>query len=397
MSKRVARGPSTVSVHGREPRAFSEGALSAPISQSATFGFEDTQALCDYFEGKGSPREEYGRYGNPTVRALETHLAALEGAQECVSFSSGMSAISTTVLALVRGSGGHVVLFSDCYRRTRQFVTKFLGQFGVAHTLVAPGDLAGLKAALRPETRLIITEMPTNPYLSLVDLAELATIARAAKVKTLIDATFATPMNLKPLEHGIDIVLHSTTKYIAGHNDVLGGAVCASSGLASVIRDLRGTIGGIPDPHAAYLTLRGAKTLSLRVAAQNRTALELARTLEGHPRIARVWYPALPSHSSYPLYDEYMRGGGGVVTFELADASSASRFVDALEIPRIAPSLGGVESLVEQPALMSYYELSPEERQAIGVPDSLIRYAVGVEDADDIISDVLAALAESAL
>ncbi len=338
-------------------------------------------------------RQEYGRYGNPTVRILEEKIAILEGAEDAVAFASGMSAITTTILSFTR-AGSHVVLFDDCYRRTRQFLKGFLERFGVTHTLVPSGDLEGLQQAIRSETRLVISEVPTNPYQMVIDLERLASICRERKVKSLIDSTFATPVNLRPLEFGIDLVVHSATKYIGGHHDVLGGVLVGKHATVSLVRDLRHILGPICDPHAAYLLDRGLKTLVLRVEQQNRTAMELATALESHPRVERVWYPGLSSHPNHDVAKRIMRGGyGGVVTFEVkGDLESASRVVDSCTIPRIAPSLGGVDSLIEQPALMSYFELSTEERQAVGIKNNLVRYAVGIEDTDELIADVIRAL-----
>jgi cystathionine gamma-synthase len=381
----------TRAVHGGEARQRPMNGLAEPIVQTATYTFESTAALVEMMEGK-TEREEYGRYGNPTVRTLENKVASLERTEDAIAFGSGMAAVTTSILALVK-SGSHVVLFSDCYRRTRQFVVKFLDRFGVTATLVPPADLDALEKALRKETRLIVSEAPTNPYQNVVDLDRLAAIAKAARVKTMIDATFATPINLRPAEHGIDLVVHSGTKYLAGHNDVLAGFVAGSSGLVSMVRDLRHVLGGILDPHAAYLVLRGMKTLAVRVAAQNRSALALASTLEGHPDVRKVWYPGLASHAHHEVARRLMTGFGGVVTFAVkGDLARGTRFVDALRIPRIGASLGGVESLVEQPALMSYFELSTEEREQVGISDDLVRYAVGLEDTDEVIADVLRAL-----
>ncbi|MBX7196303.1 MAG: aminotransferase class I/II-fold pyridoxal phosphate-dependent enzyme [Sandaracinaceae bacterium] len=380
-------------VHGGERRVRAGHPLAEPIVQSATYTFDDTADLVRYMEGHGGEgREEYGRYGNPTVRAFEEKLAALEGTADALAFASGMAAITTTILAMVK-SGSHVVLFSDCYRRTRQFVTGFLDRFGVRATLVPPADLDALEAALTKDTRLVVSEAPTNPYQTVLDLERLAAICRPRRIKTMIDATFATPINLRPAAHGIDLVVHSATKYLGGHNDVLGGVVAGPEGPISLVRDLRHVLGGVLDPHAAYLLHRGVKTLAVRVAQQNRSALALAARLEAHPRVRRVWYPGLASHPSHAIASRLMSGFGGVVTFAVkGDLAAVSRVVDAMKIPRIAPSLGGVESLVEQPALMSYFELSSEERLALGMSDDLVRYAVGLEDTDELVADVLAAL-----
>jgi cystathionine gamma-synthase len=338
-------------------------------------------------------REEYGRYGNPTVHALERKCAALEGTDGALAFASGMAAVTTTILALVK-QGAHVVLFRDCYRRTRQFVTTTLERFGVTHTLVEPGDLDGLARAIRPETKLVLSEAPTNPYGTVLDLDAMVSIVKQHRgVKTIIDATFATPINVRPAQHGVDLVVHSATKYLGGHNDALGGIVAGPALLLSLIKELRDVLGAVMDPHAAYLVLRGTKTLALRVARQIECALALARALEGHPKVRRVWYVGLESHPSHLIARRIMKGFGGVVTFELAtDLAGAGRFVDALKIPRIAPSLGGVESLVEQPALMSFFELTTEQREAVGIKDALIRYAVGIEEPEALIADALQAL-----
>jgi cystathionine gamma-synthase len=381
----------TRAIHGGEPRVHAYDALTPPIAQTATYSFKDTAELVAYMEGH-IEREEYGRYGNPSVRLLEQKVAALEGVEDAVAFSSGMAAMTSAILALLK-QDSHVVLFADCYRRTRQFVTGFLGRFGVTHTLIPPGDLDALERAITDKTRLVISEMPTNPYQTCVDLERLAAICRPTRAKTLIDSTFATPINLRPAEHGIDLIVHSATKYLAGHNDVLAGVVAGNSGLSGLVRDLRHVFGAVLDPHAAYLVTRGIKTLGLRVEQQNKTALALATRLESHPKVKQVWYPGLASHPQHVIAKRFMSGFGGVVTFELhEDLAGTGRFIDALRIPRIAPSLGGVESLVEQPALMSYFELSTEEREAVGIKNSLVRYAVGIEGTEDLLADVVQAL-----
>ena len=381
----------TLAVHGGEPRTYPYDALAAPITQTATYSFADTAELIAYFEGR-KDREEYGRYGNPSVRLVEEKVAALERTDDAVAFASGMAAVTSTILALVQ-SGSHVILFADCYRRTRQFVTTFLDRFGVSNTLVPPAEVKALRDAIRPETRLLIAEAPTNPYQTVPDLEEVAEICRGTRVKTLIDSTFATPINFRPATYGIDLIVHSATKYLAGHNDVLGGVVAGRAGLVSLVRDLRSVFGACLDPHAAYLIHRGIKTLALRVEQQNASAQAMAERLQVHPRVRQVWYPGLAAHPNHETAKRLMTGFGGVVTFEVdADLHGTSRFVDACRIPRIAPSLGGVESLIEQPALMSYFELSTAEREAIGIKNNLVRYAVGIEDTDELIDDLVAAL-----
>lgn len=383
---------STLSVHGGEHWPKPHDALTTPIAATATYAFKDTAELRSFMEGN-LDREEYGRYGNPTVRALEAKCAALEGTEQSLAFSSGMAAVTTTIVSLVK-QGTHVVLFRDCYRRTRQFVTSTLDRFGVTHTLVDPGDIDALATAIRPETKLVIAEAPSNPYGYVLDLdAMVSVVKRHRGVKSMIDATFATPINLRPAAYGVDLVVHSATKFYGGHNDVLGGIVAGPAHLLSLVKEHRDVLGGVMDPHAAYLVLRGLKTLALRVTKQNESALALARALETHRKVRKVWYPGLESHPSHEVAKKYMQGFGGVVTFELdTDLEGAGRFIDALKIPRIAPSLGGVESLVEQPALMSFFELTSEQRLAVGIKDSLIRYAVGIEETDDLIADVWQAL-----
>jgi cystathionine gamma-synthase len=384
---------STLAVHGGEERRKAHDAVTTPIVCSATYAFADTAEIVRYFEGD-LEREEYGRYGNPTVRAAEKKIAALEGAEDCALFATGMAAVTTALFELLK-SGDHVILTSDCYRRTRQFVRTFLSRFGVAHTLVEPGDSAALEDAVRPGiTRLIVSESPTNPYLRVADLRALAKVRdRFPGVNLLIDSTFATPVNQRALELGADLSLQSCTKYFAGHNDVLAGAISGRAPLIAAIRDLRGVLGGNLDPHAAYLLLRGLKTLSLRVEQQNRTAMRVAEWLEGHRRVRRVFYPGLPSHPDHAVAREQMKGFGGVVSFLVEGGlREASRFVDACKLATIAPSLGAVETLIEQPALMSYFELTTEERAAIGIHDNLIRLAVGIEDAEDLIADLSQAL-----
>jgi len=380
-----------VAVHGGEPRAKEGNAIATPIMQTATYTFADSQEIADHFEGR-IEREEYGRYGNPTQRVAERKLAALEGAEEGVLFSSGMAAVTTTLFAML-SRGAHVVVTDDAYRRTRQFLNQVLRRYGVEVSTVPAGDYQRMEQAVRQTTRIIFSESPTNPYNRVLDLHRVAEIGRRHRVKTVIDSTFATPINQRPLEFGIDLVIHSATKYLGGHNDLLAGVVLGSSDLVGAIRDFQGITGAIPDPLAAYLLIRGIKTLALRVERQNDSAQRIAEFLEAHPKVQRVHYAGLESHPEHHIARQQMHGFGGVVAFEVnGDLQAASRLVDACRIPRIAPSLGGVESLIEQPALMSFYELSTEERLQVGIKDCLIRYAVGIEDATDLIDDLKQAL-----
>jgi len=385
----------TEAVHAGDDKFKPCDSLTMPIVQTATYTFADTAEVVAYTGGHhpNPDRGEYGRYGNPTVHAVERRLAALEGTEEAVLFASGMAAVTTALLALVKG-GQHVVLFADCYRRTLEFVSEVLPRFGVAHTLLASGDLGSLADALRPETRLVISESPTNPYLSCIDLDRLAGVCKKRRtVKSMIDGTFATPVNCRPAAFGVDLVVHSATKYLAGHNDVLAGVVCGPAGLISLIRDLRGILGGVCDPHAAFLVGRSLKTLTLRVEKQNATALVAAEWLERHPQVERVFYPGLASHPSHAVARAQMRGFGGVVSFIVKGGlDGGSHVVDAMKLARIGPSFGGVETLIEQPATMSYYEMTSEQRTAVGIHDGLVRLSVGIEDAGDLLADLEQAL-----
>ncbi len=388
----------TQAVHGGAPRRKPQHALTTPIFQTATFTFADTAELLEFVQahnrGEHLEREEYGRYGNPTVNAVEAKLALLDGGDDAVLYASGMAAVTSVLLASLP-TGAHIVMTDDCYRRTRQFCQTYLRRLGIDTTVVPMGDYEALEAAIRPgQTRFIISESPTNPYLRVADLQRIAALARQYRVHTLIDSTFATPVNQRPLDWGIDLVVHSATKYLAGHNDLLAGVVVGKGPLIQAIREARGILGGVVDPQNAFLLERGLKTLTLRVRQQNATAQAVAAYLEAHPKVERVWYPGLPSHPDHAVAAAQMSGFGGVVSFEIAGSlEETSRFIDAMRIPYIAPSLGGVESLIEQPAIISYYDKSPEERAALGIRDSLVRFAVGIEDTDDILADLEQALA----
>jgi cystathionine gamma-synthase len=388
---------STDAVHAGVSRNRPHHALVPGVAQTATYTFSDTADLERYMRGEDpdEQREEYGRYGNPTVHELEKRVAQLEAADDALAFASGMNAISTAILSLIK-AGDHVILFRDCYRRTRQFVTQVLTRFGIEHSVVPPGDLDALAAEIRDSTRLVITESPTNPYLFCMDLERLvALVKERGRIRTLVDSTLATPMNCRPLDFGVDLVVHSATKSLAGHNDVLGGVVAGPSHLISLLRDTRHVLGGVLDPHAAFLITRGLKTLGLRVARQNENALAVARALEGHPKVERVYYPMLESHPSYRIAQAQMRGGGGIVSFTVRGGrQAASQIVDATRIPNIAPSMGGVETLIEQPCIMSYFELSDAELAKIGIDPALIRLSVGIEEPEDLVLDLQRALSE---
>jgi len=386
-------GDSTRAVHGGEREHRDSDAVTTPIYQTSTFWFPNSEDLKAYNEGR-LQRDEYGRYGNPTWRAVERKVCALEGSEEAILFASGMCASTTLFFAKIP-QNGHLVVTSDCYRRTRQFIQQFLVKLGVQCTVIEPSDTKQLADALRDETVLFFTESPTNPYLRVLDLPEAVRVCHERGVEVAIDTTFASPVNHRPLEHGADYVLHSATKYLGGHNDLLAGVVAGASEKLASVREAVGVLGGVLDPHAAWLLLRGLKTLALRMERHNATALELARWLEAHPKVRQVWYPGLPSHPDHKDAKRLMTGFGGVVTFELdTDLDGTIRFTDACRIPYLAPSLGGVDSLVEAPVLMSYWDKTPEERAEYGITDSLVRYSCGIEDSADLIADIEQALAQ---
>ncbi len=384
----------TRAVHAGEERRRYADSITTPIIQTSTFTFRDSKHIEDYTR-KGKEHFEYGRYGNPTAQIAERRLADLEGAEDCVVSTSGMSAITTTILTLVK-SGDHIVMTDDSYKKTLEFCRTYLKQFGVACTIVPFGDYRSLEKAIKKNTRFIFSESPTNPYLNIFDLVKIKKIAKKHKVLTLIDSTFATPYNQKPLDFGMDLVLQSCTKYLAGHNDILAGAVLGRKELIDPIRNLHKSMGGVVDPHCCYLLLRGLKTFPLRVAKQNDTALKVAQFLEAHPRVKRVYYPFLKSHPHYEIASTQMKGGGGVVSFDIKGTLSTSKkFLDSLKLCYIGPSLGGVETLITHPALVSYYDYKRKDRYELGITDTLFRLAIGIEDAEDLIADLDQALAKS--
>jgi len=387
------RGSATSSVHAGELRQQEANAITTPIYQTSTFWFRNSKEVTDYQEGKTN-REEYGRYGNPTWRAVERKISALEGGEETVLFASGMCAATTTFMALLP-ENSHLIVTSDCYRRTRQFIRQFLSRMGVETTVIEPGNLDAFESAIQDHTALFFTESPTNPYLRCVDVPAFTKAAKARGVTTVIDSTFATPVNHRALDDGADLVLHSATKYLGGHNDLLAGTVTGPKRLIEPVRKALGVLGGIIDSHAAWLLLRGIKTLDIRMARHNENGLALARYLEAHPKIKQVWYPGLESHPDHEIATRLMKGCGGVVTFEIdTDLAGAMRFIDSTRIPYQAPSLGGVESLIELPVTMSFWDIPKDERLKLGITDSLVRYACGIENSTDIIADIEQALAQ---
>jgi cystathionine gamma-synthase len=383
-------GESTKAVHGGERRW--RGSVTTPIVQSSTFTFKNMEEVAKYTSGKKS-HYEYGRYGNPTQEAAEKKLALLEEADFCLLFDCGMSAVNATVFALMK-SGDHIILTDDAYKQTLNFAENFLPRFGMEVTVVPMRDSKAMEKAIQKNTVILFSESPTNPYLNIADLERIAAMGKKHKVITVIDGTFGGPYNQKPLKAGIDIVIHSCTKSLAGHNDVLSGAVLGGKQFFRPIKDYQKMTGGVPDPNSCYLLLRGLKTYSLRMERQNNTATAVAKHLEKHPKIKRVYYPGLPSHQHHKLAKRQMSGFGGVVTFEIdGNLKQTLKFHDALKLCLIAPSLGGPETLITHPATVTYYAMTREERIAIGILDELVRLAVGFEDPEDIIADLDQALA----
>ncbi len=384
-------GYSTRSVHAGEIRYNEYGSVTTPIVQTSTFIFKNVEEIRKLVTGDVE-RFEYGRYGHPTQLAAERKLAALEEAEDAVLFSSGMSAITTTLLLLLK-AGDHLIITDDAYKRTLDFCKSYLGRYDIECTVVKMCDYDAMEQAIRPNTKVFFSESPTNPYLNIMDLDRLMDIFRDRGILVISDSTFATPFNQHPLKYGVDLVIHSATKYLAGHNDILSGVILGDRKLTDPIREFLKITGGVIDPNSSYLLIRGLKTFALRMERLNQSAQEVAEHLEELPGIRRVYYPGLPSHPHYDVAKRQMRGFGSVVTFEVQDDTEyALRFLSNLQILNIGPSLGGVESLITHPATISYYMHTKEEREALGIKDGLIRLAVGLEDSGDIIADIDQAL-----
>jgi cystathionine gamma-synthase len=391
-------GPSTRSVHAGVARSKAYNSITTPVVHSAPFTFKDSADLNDFmfkkvWGGGAGGREEYGREGNATTNAVEHRLAALEGGEAAALFASGMGAFTSLLLTFIE-TGEHIIMTDDCYKHSREFALAMLKRLGVAVTVVPTDDYTALESAIRPgKTRFIVSESPTNPLLRLADFERIAAIGGKHGVETIIDSTFGTPLNQQPLAYGIDYVLHSATKYLGGHHDLMAGVIVGQKDAVKALKEARTILGGVVSPDTAFLLERGLRTLALRVDRHNENALGIAQYLETHRKIDRVWYPGLASHPDHALALKQMTGYGGVVSFEVAgDLAAANRLVDALQIPYIAVSLGGVESLIGSPAIMAYYELEPEDRLNIGIKDNLLRFSVGVEDLDDLIADFEQAL-----
>jgi cystathionine gamma-synthase len=396
MSKKTAnRKPSTLSIHGygRVPKAYYS--VSTPIVQTSNYYFNNTSEVYEFMKLKSKGRvvreHEYGRYGNPTQQECERKLAAIEGAERAVLFSTGMSAVILTLMAYMR-KNCHIIFTNDCYRQTRDFASNILSEFGIEVSLVDP-TAKDIESAIKPNTTIIFTEAPTNPYLRILDIPAVVKIAKKRKILTIIDATLATPYNIKPLEMGVDIVIHSATKYLGGHNDLLAGVTLGNHKLLNDVYRMQRMIGATPGPFTCFLLERGLKTFSLRMEHHNKAGLAIAQMLEAHPRIEKVWYPGLKSHPDYKIAKKLLKGFGSVITFLVKGGNRETcKFIDSLKLFLITPSLGGSESLVTQMATMSFFDYPEEYRQSIGMVDNLVRIALGLEDIEDLIEDLKQAL-----
>jgi cystathionine gamma-synthase len=388
MKKRQLRRE-TSAVHGGASLDKKNGPLATPIYQTSTFEVTDMAE-----QVRATPTDSfYTRYGNPTNSAAERAIAELEGVDAALLFASGMAAITTSILALVK-SGDHIVAQRDIYGGTFRFLTQWLPKFGIETTFVDTNDIGEHERAIRPNTKLLYVESPTNPTVRVVDLEKIAALARKHGLMTAIDSTFATPINCRPAEWGIDLVLHSGTKYFGGHADIMCGVVAGRHDLIEQIHHARTTLGGCMDPHAAFLLLRGIKTLAVRVERQNESALQIAEFLSRHGKVRRVHYPLLKGHPDYAVAGKQMAGGGGVLSFEVeGSGADACRVAEALSLFTLAPSLGGVDSLVTIPVLTSHYLIDPAVLKTMGVTEQMIRLSVGIEHVEDLIGDLEKALA----
>lgn len=388
-SKRI----STQAVHAGEPERQYMDSITTPIVLTSSYTFTHMNDVLDYVTKKVD-RFEYGRYGNPTTAAVIKKLAALELADDAEVFDCGMTAVSCTLLGLL-AKGDHLVITDDAYKKTTMFCEKVLPRFGINASVVKMGDYDQMEREVeKHRARLVLSESPTNPYLSIADMDILRDMKARHGFLLAVDATFSSPVNQRPLTQGADIVIHSATKYLGGHNDILGGAVLGRKDLVELIRDYRNTTGGVMDAVTSFLLLRGLKTLAIRMERLNANGMAVARHLEAHPKVRKVYYPGLPSHHDHERAKRFMTGFGGVVTFELdADLQRTMDFLSNLRLFKIGPSFGGVEALVTHPMTVSYYDYTPEERKRLGIHDELVRMSVGIEDVEDLIEDIETALA----
>jgi cystathionine beta-lyase/cystathionine gamma-synthase len=386
--KKHKHHPETEAVHGGTDLGKKNGPLATPIYQTSTFEVTDSDQQVRAI----STDMFYTRYGNPTHTVAEKAIAELEGADAALLFASGMGAITTSLLALLK-SGDHVVAQRDIYGGATKFLSQWLPKLGVETTFVDTTEYDQHARAIQPNTKLLYLESPTNPTLRVVDLKKVVSLARQRNLITFIDSTLATPINQRPADLGIDLVMHSGTKYFAGHSDLICGIVAGRQDLIDTIHSTRTTLGGTMDPHAAWLLLRGIKTLAVRVQRQNDNALRIAQFLAQHPKVRRVHYPFAEGHPHRALAMEQMHGGGGVLSFEVdGTGDDAKRLSEALHLFTLAPSMGGVDSLVTIPVLTSHGMISADHRAKMGVTDQLVRLSVGIENIGDLIADLEQAL-----
>jgi cystathionine beta-lyase/cystathionine gamma-synthase len=382
----------TLAVHGAAFRDAVERSHVPPIHLATVFEFETIDEMAATFRGERKGWV-YTRYGNPTLDLVERHVAALEGAEASLAVSSGMAAIATLLLTDL-SSGDHLVAAADIYGGTRNLLNGMVRRMGIETSWAAVDDPVAFQAAIGPRTKALFVETPTNPTLRVADLGAIAAVAREAGLPLWVDNTFATPVLQRPLELGAAAVTHSATKAMAGHDDVTAGFIAGSQALADRCRETMKWLGGCLDPHAAWLLERGLKTLGLRIRRQSDNALALARWLEAHPAVSAVNYPGLPSHPSHALAARQMSGFGGILAFDLAGGEAAvRRWAEGLRLIRLAPTLGGVETIALVPAISSHIRLTPDERREVGISDGTVRVSCGIEDPADLIADLDRALA----
>ena len=380
---------------GEDNRGTWQDATQVPVVHSVSFGYRDVDHWYDVATGK-SPGHIYSRNTNPTVHVCEEKLRAMEGGEAATSFSTGMAAISNSLYTLLE-PGDRVVSVKDTYGGTNEIFSHFLPRLNVEVSLCDTTDHEQIEAEVARGCRVLYLETPTNPTLKVIDIQRLASAGKEAGATVIVDNTFATPINTRPLELGCDLVIHSATKFLGGHADALGGVICGDEELVERIFRYREINGASLHPMAAYLIIRGMKTLALRVERQNENALAVARFLEGHPFVEDVYYPGLENHPGYDIARRQMRGFGGVLSFKLqGDFESVRAFLPHLTFAHIAANLGPVETVAGPPRTTSHVEVTPQQRAAMGIPESLIRYSVGIEDVDDLIADLGRALEKTA-
>jgi len=381
--------PETTAVHGVAEVERKSGPVTTPIYQTSTFEVVDN----DEQIGVTTTDRYYTRWGNPTITVAEQTIAALEGTDDARVFASGMGAVTTAILGLLK-AGDHIVAQREVYGGVAKFFAEWLPKMGIETTLVDTGDFEQAAKAVRTTTKLLYLESPTNPALRVVDFRNAAALAKARGLISMVDSTFGTPINQRPAAYGIDMIMHSGTKYLSGHADLTCGVVCGRRELIQQIDDSRKTLGNCMDPHAAWLLIRGLKTLAVRVVRQNENALRVAEFLEQHAKVRHVYYPFLKSHPQQAIARVQMAGGGGMVTFEVdGTGDDARRVSEGMRLFKLATSLGGVESLVSIPVLTSHAMISAELRTKMGVTEQMVRLSVGIENVEDLIEDLERGLA----